>query len=200
MMRSIAASMESSWLSLNEFGGFEPGDRLVGEPDFVDLAALKQLHDDFEQCVVSGESIGNGAGAAQIVRGNSIGVADRLDIHHPQPALDQHGSHPPLGTDKARAPVKFHFWKTGCFGLKIRVKTKRTGRETRTDALGEVSLGCWLPVFFRRRLGRFGRRNSQRRYRIWSVQNRSSRCSDLFRVANSSFEMPPTCSTVLTCF
>src|SRR6185295_16364332 len=43
-------------------------------------------------------------------------------------------------------------------------------------------------------------RNSQSRYRIWSVQNRSRRCSDLFSVANSSFEMPPTCSTVLTCF
>ena len=43
-------------------------------------------------------------------------------------------------------------------------------------------------------------RNSQSRYRIWSVQKRSRRCSDLFSVANSSFEMPPTCSTVLTCF
>jgi hypothetical protein len=44
------------------------------------------------------------------------------------------------------------------------------------------------------------KRNFQSRYRIWSVQKRSRRCSDLFRVANSSFEMPPTCSTVLTCF
>ena len=43
-------------------------------------------------------------------------------------------------------------------------------------------------------------RNPQSRYRIWSVQKRSRRCSDLFSVANSSFEMPPTCSTVLTCF
>jgi hypothetical protein len=40
----------------------------------------------------------------------------------------------------------------------------------------------------------------QRRYRIWSVQNRSIRYNDLFRAANSSCEMPPTCSTVLTCF
>jgi hypothetical protein len=79
--------------------------------------------------------------------------------------------------------------------------TKRTGPENRADALGEV-------VFFGGRrsfqsaglavLSRLGK--SQSRYRIWSVQNRSSRCSDLFRVANSSFEMPPTCSTVLTCF
>src|SRR5215813_9304107 len=38
------------------------------------------------------------------------------------------------------------------------------------------------------------------RYRIWSVQNRSSRCSDLLRVENSSALMPPTCSTVRTCF
>ncbi len=42
--------------------------------------------------------------------------------------------------------------------------------------------------------------DAQRRYRIWSVQKRSRRCSDLFSVANSAFEMPPTCSTVLTCF
>ncbi len=41
---------------------------------------------------------------------------------------------------------------------------------------------------------------AQSRYRIWSVQSRSRRCSDLLRLANSSFEMPPTCSTVLTCF
>jgi hypothetical protein len=45
-----------------------------------------------------------------------------------------------------------------------------------------------------------GRSDRQSRYRIWSVQNRSSRCSDLFRVANSSPVMPPTCSTVRTCF
>src|SRR6266404_795124 len=35
------------------------------------------------------------------------------------------------------------------------MKTKRTGRETRADAFFEVSSACWLPVFFRRRLGLF---------------------------------------------
>ena len=78
----------------------------------------------------------------------------------------------------------------------------------------------WSPVFSRGRLGRRSEescltrfldanrnprrsktlRKSQSRYRIWSVQKRSRRCSDLFSVANSSLEMPPTCSTVLTCF
>jgi hypothetical protein len=61
-----------------------------------------------------------------------------------------------------------------------------------------------VPVFSWGRLGRSGEvsegERSQSRYRIWSVQNRSRRCSDLFSVENSSFEMPPTCSTVLTCF
>jgi len=79
--------------------------------------------------------------------------------------------------------------------------TKRTGPETGPMRLGKLSFLTRPPVFstpawpFCR-----GGRKSQSRYRIWSVQNRSSRCSDLFRVANSSFEMPPTCSTVLTCF
>ena len=58
----------------------------------------------------------------------------------------------------------------------------------------------WLAGLLSGRLGRKSERNSQSRYRIWSVQNRSRRCSDLFSVANSSFEIPPTCSTVLTCF
>ena len=40
----------------------------------------------------------------------------------------------------------------------------------------------------------------QSRYLIWSVQNRSSRVSETFRVPNSSAEMPPICSTVMTCF
>ena len=39
-----------------------------------------------------------------------------------------------------------------------------------------------------------------RRYRIWSVQKRSRRCSALLSTPNSSALMPPTCSTVRTCF
>src|SRR6516164_4947440 len=39
----------------------------------------------------------------------------------------------------------------------------------------------------------------QRRYRIWSVQKRSRRCSALLSTPNSSALMPPTCSTVRTC-
>ena len=35
---------------------------------------------------------------------------------------------------------------------------------------------------------------------FWSVQKRSSRCSDLLSTENSSALMPPTCSTVRTCF
>ena len=35
---------------------------------------------------------------------------------------------------------------------------------------------------------------------FWSVQNRSSRCSALLSTPNSSALMPPTCSTVRTCF
>ena len=37
------------------------------------------------------------------------------------------------------------------------------------------------------------------RYKIWSVQKRSRRCSDLFNVTNSPPQIPPTCSTVFMC-
>src|SRR5580704_10696869 len=73
-------------------------------------------------------------------------------------------------------------------------KTPR-GRKTAPGTFGEVSgwifqLWLWAAGLLRRRLGPFAVasfENSQSRYKIWSVQKRSSRCSDLFRVANSSF-------------
>ena len=37
--------------------GFESVDRLVGEPDPVELAALEQTDDDFEQPLVGGEGM-----------------------------------------------------------------------------------------------------------------------------------------------
>src|SRR6185295_3541877 len=101
MMRSMAESMDSSLavMSMQRFWsseardalrGFELRDRLVGEPELVEFAAMKHLHDDFQQAVVGHESVGNGAGLAQIIRRDRIGIADRLDIHDPQAALDQH--------------------------------------------------------------------------------------------------------------
>jgi hypothetical protein len=76
---------------------------------------------------------------------------------------------------------------------------KRTGPEARADAQGGKSLMIGEPVLLDRH-PMLSFVETQSRYRIWSVQNRSRRCSDLLRVANSSLEMPPTCSTVLTCF
>src|SRR3984893_19102609 len=95
MMRSIAASMESSFLRSDEFGGFKLGDRLVGEPDLVEFAAPKQLHDDLEQLFIGSDGVADGAGPAEIIRGDGIGIADRPDIHDLQSALDQHQLCPP---------------------------------------------------------------------------------------------------------
>src|SRR5712671_6847577 len=100
-MRSMAESMESSlavmtmqWFWSSEARGalarLELRDRLVGEANLVVFAVVKHLHDDFQQPVIGDERIGNGAGLAQIVRRDRIGVANRLDIHDPQAALDQH--------------------------------------------------------------------------------------------------------------
>src|SRR6476646_2984040 len=100
MMRSMAASMKSSWLVVkrvrwwsNEFG-FELRDRLVGELDLVDFAALKQRDDDLKQPFVGDKAVADGAGPAKIVRGDAIGVAHYLHAHDPQSALDQHGFNP----------------------------------------------------------------------------------------------------------
>src|SRR3954470_4558628 len=98
MMRSIAESIEPSFagsdmcaeLALLCQRGFEPGDRLVGKPDAVVFAVMKHLHDDFEQLVVSRKSVRNGAGLAQIVGRDGVGVAHRLHVHDSQAALDQH--------------------------------------------------------------------------------------------------------------
>src|SRR5215475_10943992 len=111
MMRSIAASMESSGLKSGSGSSahgvmsgrlkcLELGDRLVGEPDLVDLAAMKHLHDDLEQPLIGDESVGQCAGAAQIIGSDGIGVAHHPHIHHPHAALDQHGLCPPVQTDK----------------------------------------------------------------------------------------------------
>src|SRR5882757_1458811 len=92
MMRSMAACMKvSGWTSDDEGFGFELGDRLVGEADLVEFAALKHRDDDLEQPLVGGKAVRDGAGLAQIVRGDGIGVAHHLDIHHLHSALDQHG-------------------------------------------------------------------------------------------------------------
>src|SRR5712671_3561125 len=102
-MRSMAESMESSlavmtmqWFWSSEARGalarLELRDRLVGEANLVVFAVVKHLHDDFQQPVIGDERIGNGAGLAQIDRRDRIGIADRLDIHDPHAAFDQHDS------------------------------------------------------------------------------------------------------------
>src|SRR5882757_7548332 len=107
MMRSIAASIESSgWVetgcsSSDKLGGFELRNRLVGEPDLVEFAAPEQVHDDFEQPIVGRKSLGDDAGLSQIVRGDGVGIAHHLDIHHLHSALDQHDLSPPIRMDKA---------------------------------------------------------------------------------------------------
>src|ERR1700709_2437289 len=87
-----------------DFGsvGFEFGDRLVGEPDPVKLAALEQTDDDFEQPSLGGKGVGHGAGFSEIIRGDGIGIADNFDIHDLQPALDQHCLKSSSRTDKAQ--------------------------------------------------------------------------------------------------
>src|SRR5581483_10202332 len=72
-------------------GGFELGDRLVGELQLVDFAAVKHPHDDLKQPLVGGDVVGDRAGAAQIVSGDGIGVAHHLHIQDTNTALDQHG-------------------------------------------------------------------------------------------------------------
>src|SRR6202051_505835 len=193
--------------------GLEPGDRLVGEPDPVHFAALKHLDDDSQQPLVGGEAVGNRAGAAQVIGSNGIGVADRLHIHDPQSALDQHG----LSLQCAgisTAPCKSSIMNTGfCYPLFWRVflalaglpslETTRKNKNAPVRKAGPMRLGkaMWfLSSGCRSFKPPAWPKKSQSRYRIWSVQNRSRRCSDLLSVANSSFEMPPTCSTVLTCF
>src|SRR5882757_11444027 len=197
MMRSIAACMDGSRAGSgdDERLGFELGDCLVGEPDLVEFAALKHLHNDAEQPLVGDERVGDRAALAQIVGRDGVGFAHHLGIHDPQSALDQHSSDSPLiPGDKAEPANKFQF---GSSAFVHSQKRNRTGpKNGPMRLLGSVGSFRWLPVFFEPPAWP----KSQNRYRIWSVQNRSSRCSDLFSVANSSFEMPPTCSTVLTCF
>src|SRR6202030_2589405 len=101
MMRSMTASMASSGLISDKFAGFELCDRIVGELELVEFAGVEQLHDDVEQPVARHEIVGDGAGAAKIVRGDGVGVAHHLRIHAPHSALDQHGLKPPLRTDNA---------------------------------------------------------------------------------------------------
>src|ERR1700719_2817570 len=101
MMRSMTASMESSGLISGNSSSFELGDRLVGEPDLVVFAGVDQLQNDVEQPVTSYEIVWDGAGAAQIIRGDCVGVAYYLRIYDPHSALDQHGLKPPLWTDNA---------------------------------------------------------------------------------------------------
>src|ERR1700722_13601120 len=96
MMRSMAASMASPGMSSDKLFSdkcfcFEFGDREISESDLVDLAAVKHLHDDCEQVVVGDEIVGDGAGAAQIVRGDGVGIAHHPRVHHSHTAFDQHG-------------------------------------------------------------------------------------------------------------
>src|SRR5262245_25694814 len=92
MMRSMAASMldGSPAESGNERLGLVSRDRLIGVSELVVFAALEHLHDDTEQAFIGGDGVGNRTGAAQIIGCDGIGFAYRLDIHHLQPAFDQH--------------------------------------------------------------------------------------------------------------
>ena len=77
--------------------------------------------DDLQQPVIGGERVGDGAGAAQIVGGDGIGIADHLDIHHLQSALDQHGLSSDT-EDKPEVEKKFHFGKLALPGADPRQK------------------------------------------------------------------------------
>jgi hypothetical protein len=55
---------------------------------------VKHLHDDFEQPVVGDEIVRNDAGAAKVIRGDGLGIADHAHIQDPYTALDQHGPQP----------------------------------------------------------------------------------------------------------
>src|SRR5215831_6972714 len=199
MMRSMAASMASSGLTSVTLCGFEFGDRLVGEPDLVGLAAVIHADDDFHEPIIGDEIIGDRACAAKIVRGDRVSVANHAHTRDPNPALDQHGPNS-SGAGGISAEAGTCSKSERAFSLQQKCnqneKAHRPGRPMR-----QGNFKCEVRRSSRnRRLGLSHGRRFQSRYRIWSVQNRSSRCSDLFSVANSSFEMPPTCSTVLTCF
>ena len=56
----------------------------------IGALVLAGRNDDAEQALIGGESVRNGAGFAQIVRGDRVGVTDHLDIQRLNPALDQH--------------------------------------------------------------------------------------------------------------
>src|SRR5271156_1308552 len=112
MIRSMAASMNPSRSTSGKFGGFEPGNGLVGDPDLVEFAALEHLYDDFKQPFVAREIVRHGAAAAKIVRGDGISVAHRIEIHDLQSAFDQHGLEPPLWEDKPEGGKKFQFART----------------------------------------------------------------------------------------
>jgi hypothetical protein len=71
---------------------FEFGDRLVGEPEPVEFAALDQVHDNCEQPLVGDDTIANGAGLAQVVRRVGLGIAHHLEVHDLNSAFDQHAS------------------------------------------------------------------------------------------------------------
>src|SRR5689334_6961174 len=95
MMRSMAASMDGSIAgsdagSGNECFCLESGDRLIGKPDLVELAALEQLHDDAKQALIGGDGVGDLASPAQITGCDSVGFTHVLDIYHLQSAFDQH--------------------------------------------------------------------------------------------------------------
>jgi hypothetical protein len=71
---------------------FEFGNRLVGEPEPVEFAVLEHLHDDFEQPLVGDQAVGNGAGLAELIRRDGIGIAHHLEVHDLNSALDLHAS------------------------------------------------------------------------------------------------------------
>jgi hypothetical protein len=53
---------------------------------------LEQSDDDFDKRLVGGHGVGDRAGLAEVVRGDGVGIAHHLHIHHLQSALDQHAS------------------------------------------------------------------------------------------------------------
>src|SRR5665213_3406565 len=119
MMRSMAASMGSSSLGDN-VDGFEFRDRLVGEPDPVVFAAVKHRDDELEQAIIGGDR---------------VGVADHLDIHHLQTALDQHDLSLRYGGIKRDRWNKFHSG-TGFF-CSAETKTHRVRKNRTRCALGK---------------------------------------------------------------
>src|SRR6476661_9052055 len=139
MMRSTAASMGTFQFCSNQFEGFKLCNRLVGEPDPVVFAAMIHFDNDLEQRIVGGDAVADGAGSAKVVRGNGIGIANRLDIEYPQSALDQHGQLLRYGSTTRGGGRRFPARKTGDNALIGRV----FGRPAVSNSSSRQPLRIW---------------------------------------------------------